>query len=109
MADAVSSVMLHPTVAVFATTSGHRKPPQDLLHLSDTDSDSDSDAESEDSRSSQSDQDQREDDTDEAEGAATRSRSVLSESAAPKTRGFDNTLKVWSMATPHSSHPSSQS
>lgn len=109
MADAVSSVMLHPTVAVFATTSGHRKPPQNLLHLGDTDSDSDSDAESEGCCSGQSDEDQREDDTDEAEGAVTRSRSVSSESAAPKTRGFDNTLKVWSMATSHSSNLSRQS
>ena len=80
--------MLHPTAAVFATTSGMRTLPQDKLVLSD-DSSSDSSGSDGDSGDSE---DESDDDSDN-ESHSTSTSKTLSD-----TDGFDNVLRVWSMA-----------
>lgn len=106
--DAVSSVLLHPTAAVFATTSGNRMPPQDLLSLGESDSeiDTDSDSVSDTSSDISSNADEvREDGETEQdvlmETKQNQPSTLAKEMKAKEMKPFDNTLKVWSMP-PHS-------
>ncbi|KAF1349112.1 hypothetical protein BDV97DRAFT_355035 [Delphinella strobiligena] len=100
--DAVSSVLLHPTAAVFATTSGNRIPPQDLLSLDESDSDSDSDTSSDNAGNVDEIRGKDETETEtEREVVTERKQSFPStlakEIKAKGTKPFDNMLKVWSM------------
>lgn len=70
--DAVSSVLLHPTADVFATTSGQRLPPQDLMPDLDNDSD---------------------DSSDDSDSVSSK---TMSENGQ-----LDNALRVWSMTDLH--------
>jgi len=92
--DTVSSVMLHPTAPIFATTSGQRLPSAHSLHLdSDSDSDSDSDGDSDSDSDSGDATDTPSPSTSRSQrGPSTHStsRSTLSE-----TRAQDNAFKVW--------------